>query len=329
MKVRAAIVGISGYTGIELYQILSNSEHCSNIVVYGYTSAGKFLSEIYPFIYKDTHISPISEFSQDGIDVVFLCLPHSKSQLFLKNLDTTSIKVIDLGSDFRIKNLDLYHQYYEQHQYIDLISKFEYGLTELNLHNIKKAQYIACPGCYATSILIPIIPLLSNAMINPKHIIADSKSGISGAGRTAIQKNMFCERNENIYPYSISTHRHIAEMLDFTYQATGIETQIQFTPHVVPINRGIISTIYVEMQNHVYINDVHNFLHKHYAQFDHIKIAPLGMCISTQDIINTSFCKISVHPSNIPNHVVMISALDNLLKGASGQAYQNMKIMFE
>lgn len=332
-KLKIAIIGASGYTGAELIRLLLNHKECEITALIANSNAGSLIEELYPHLqhYNLPKLQKLEEVDFSKIDVAFGCLPHTASQEVFKKLlengNNLHLKIIDLSADFRLENPDNYKNWYE-HEHIakDLQLKAVYGLSEINRKNIKKSNLIACPGCYPTSVLLPLIPLLENGLISNKNIIIDSKSGVSGAGRSVKQANLFCEINNSFKAYSIGNHRHMGEIEQELNKASNEETIIEFTPHLLPINRGIISTIYADINEKFTISDIQNCLKTKYEDEYFVNYQENEPAI--KDVANTNFCLISAKSGRNKNKLIIISAIDNLCKGASGQAVQNMNIIF-
>lgn len=331
-KKKIAIIGASGYTGIELVRILLNHPKVEITALVANGNAGQEMSQIYSHFFGiDLPIlKKINEVDFSKIDIAFGCLPHGSSQeIFndlLSNGKNSELKIIDLSSDFRLREVEDYLLWYgQEHQAQNLQKQAVYGLSEHNRREIKKSRIIACPGCYPTSVLLPLIPLLENRLIVSENIVIDSKSGTSGAGRMAKQSNLFCEINETVKAYAVGNHRHISEIEQELSKANGKKIQIDFTPHLLPINRGIISTIYVEIVKPFEIRDLENCLSTRYEDdyfVDLVKHEP-----NISDVAGSNRCLFAVKPSRKNGRAVIVSVIDNLCKGASGQAVQNMNII--
>lgn len=322
----AAIIGPSGYTGYELIRILYKHPKVNIKSLIGNKSKGKYISDIFTS-FSHIDLPKIKTFKNEnfsGIDVIFSCMP-SGNLAKLIHLLPKNIVVIDLSADFRINNIKLHEQYYGQHENPNYIKKFTYGLTELNKNKIKNSLNIACPGCYPTSILLPILPLLKANLISTSDIIVDSKSGISGAGRNINQDLLFCENNNSFKAYGGGNHRHIPEIENYIYDKISKKVNIIFTPHLIPINRGILSTIYIKGNATL----IQKALKKYYKNEKFVKINKLGELSKISDVVGSNICKISILQHSKKNYVIITSAIDNLIKGASGQAVQNMNLIFD
>jgi N-acetyl-gamma-glutamyl-phosphate reductase len=320
-----AILGPTGYTGHETIRMLIKHPRVKIKLLIGNKSRGKYISDIFSSLSHTAFpkIESLEEAKFSGIDVIFSCMPSGNLTEFIHLLPKDTV-IIDLSADFRIKNIKLHEKYYGKHKNKKFISKFTYGLSELDRKGIKKSNYIACPGCYPTSILLPILPLINNGLISMKDIIVDSKSGISGAGRNISKDLIFCEVNNSFKGYGSGNHRHAPEIEDVIYDKTKKKVNIIFTPHLIPINRGILSTIYLKGSS----SHIQDTLIKNYKKEKFIKINRIGELPKLSDVIGSNICKIGVLKHNKSNNVVIFSVIDNLIKGASGQAIQNMNLIF-
>ncbi len=332
-KLKIAILGASGYTGVELIRLLLNHSNAEIKELIADSNAGKEIAEIYPHLapFALPGLKKIEEVDFSQIDLAFCCLPHTTSQatikFLLENKNYGHLKIIDLSADFRLENPADYQKWYEHsHIATDIQKQAVYGLSEIHREKIRKAKLIANPGCYPTSALLPLIPLLQNGLIEEKNIIIDSKSATSGAGRSLKLGNLFCEVNEAMKAYGIANHRHIGEIEQELSKAASSHLHISFTPHLVPMNRGIISTIYVNLKNNFKVDDLKNCLNTKYQDEYFVYLAKNPP--STKDVAGSNFCHIGVFESRLPNQAIIVSVIDNLVKGASGQAVQNMNIMF-
>lgn len=332
-KLKIAIIGASGYTGVELIKILQNHQFADIKILIAESNAGKHLFEIYPHldILDLPKLIKINEADFSDVDVIFSCLPHNHSQKIISDILSTNckktLKIIDLAADFRLKSTEDYREWYGEHQAINLQKEAVYALPEMNREGIKKAQLISCPGCYPTSVLLPLLPLLNNHLISPNNIISDSKSGVTGAGRSLKIGNLFCETNDNILAYSLASHRHTVEIEQEINFVAKSNIKIDFTPHLIPVNRGILSTIYVDLAEGISEKDLINCLQTKYEDEYFVKIS--NHIPSIKEVSGTNLCKIAVKKARSKNRVIIVSVIDNLIKGASGQAVQNMNIAFD
>ena len=328
-KINVLITGSAGYIGIELVKILANHKYVNIKYLCGNSSAGKNISHYDKSI--KTKLPKIRKFSKNllsDVDVIFSALPNRDAQKLSKKLLKKNI-LIDLSADFRINNPKKYSKWYKKkHLAIENIHKSIYFLPDLNKDEIKNYQIISCPGCYPTSILIPLIPLIKERLIKTNNIVIDSKSGYSGAGRNVHKKF----KNKNLYqslsPYGISTHRHNSELEQEFNKYSKRKVEYIFTPHITSMFRGIVTNIYVDLSNNVSINDVQKYLKKFYKNSSFVKIMKINTPIGSNSVINTNNCKISLFKTNYKNKIILISTIDNLIKGGAGQAVQNFNVMY-
>jgi N-acetyl-gamma-glutamyl-phosphate reductase len=321
-KTNIAIIGASGYTGAELIRILLLHPNAEITLLTGDSSAGKTIGEVYPHLALTSLPALVSIDKADfkNIDVAFCCLPHGTTQTVIAGLPK-SLKVIDLSADFRLADVNDYAQWYgHAHQAPDLQKEAVYGMTELARDKIKSARLVANPGCYPTSAILPLVPLLKAGAIEKTGIIIDAKSGITGAGRSTKQANLFSEIDGGISAYGIANHRHTPEI----EQGLGGIT-LTFTPHLMPMNRGILSTIYVGCGD---VKKAREILETAYKNEPFVHILPPGILPTTHQVRGTNHCVINIFESRIKGEAIIVSAIDNLVKGASGQAVQNMNVMF-
>lgn len=322
---KAAVIGATGYTGVELVKIILKHEHLELSAITSESYAGKKFSEIYPSMYgmsdmvlEENNIETISQ----KADVFFLCLPHKAAMETASILYKKGKIVIDLSADFRIKDKSLYEATYNtKHTESDLLEKAVYGQAEIFTEQIKKTSLIAGAGCYPTSIITPLYPLLENNIIDDNQfIIADSKSGVSGAGRKPTLTNIFCEANEDLKPYGIFSHRHNAEIDHILSQAKN-NTHVIFTPHLLPVNRGILSTIYIKTNKDK--KAIENAIKSKYRGRFFVRVREDIPAI--RYVAHTNFIDIAVFKKD--DTAIIVTAIDNLLKGASAQAVQCYNIM--
>jgi len=329
MKLKVGIIGGSGYTGIELLRLLRQHQGAEVHAITSRVLNGKKLYEVFPSMYG---ISDLSYLLPDDeklfeCDIVFFATPHgvamNNAGLFLEK----NIKVIDLGADFRITDPDIWSDWYKmEHTQKSLLGEAVYGQPEIKRSAIKDARLIANPGCYPTAVLLALKPLLENKLIDPSNIIADCKSGASGAGRNANQATLLCEITESFKPYGVSGHRHFPEIKQELESISGGPIGLTFTPHLVPMSRGIEATIYADL-----IGSEANILAYYenaYENEEFVKILPEGVYPETRSVKSSNYCQISVQYVEHSNKLIIMSVIDNLGKGAAGQAIQNMNLMF-
>ncbi len=330
-KLNVLIAGSTGYIGVELVKILYKHKNVSIKYLCGNTSVGKKIS-FYDKSLKSKKLPKITKFNKSYLkntDVIFTALPNGEAQELSKSLLPNNV-LIDIAADFRLNSSKAYFKWYKQkHKAPNNIKKSIYSLPEFTKKIVQNFKIISCPGCYPTSILLPLVPLIKNNMINSKGIIVDSKSGYSGAGRgvhkTYAKKNLY----ESIKAYGVGFHRHNSEIEQELKKYTKKKNiDIIFTPHLSPMFKGILSTIYIETKNGISIKKLHNTLKKTFEKKQFVKIKKTNTLISTNDVINTNDCHISVFKTKYKNKYIILSVIDNLIKGGSGQAVQNMNIKF-
>tara|TARA_B100000963_G_scaffold360355_1_gene390887 strand:+ start:1106 stop:2125 length:1020 start_codon:yes stop_codon:yes gene_type:complete len=328
-KINVLIAGSTGYIGIQLVKLLCKHKKVNIKYLCGNTSVGKNISFFDKSLkkYKLPKISKLKSKNLKEVDVIFTSLPNGESKKIANKLDENKV-LIDLAADFRLKNRKIYKRYYGINtSYSKKNFKSIYGLPELKKKQIKKFKIIACPGCYPTSILIPLYPLLNKKLVDHGNIIIDSKSGYSGAGRGVHKKY----KDKNLYgstsAYGIPNHRHNAEIQQ-ELDLINKKIQFTFTPHILPMFRGIISSLYINLKKGITANKVFTTLKNFYKKDEFIKVQNLNKMLSTNDVINTNNLHISVCKSKEKNKIIILSTLDNLIKGGAGQAVQNLNIIF-
>jgi len=325
-----AIAGATGYIGLELIKILSKHPKANILYLCAKRSVGK---SIYLFDKKINkkklpRISKIKDINWNKINILFTSLPNGEAQK-IANLIPYHVKLIDLSGDFRLDDYKLYKKWYGiKHKCKKLIDKSIYSVTEFSRSKLSKFKIISCPGCYPTSVQIPLIPLIKKNAINTKNIIIDSKSGYSGAGKNIKNKFKFRNLFDSVSAYGIGFHKHMAEIDQELSKISKSKIKVFFTPHLIPMFRGILSTIYLETRNNFNAKKIYNILKKYHRNNYFVKIAKYNRPIGTGDIMNTNYCKISICEDRIKKKVIIISAIDNLIKGGSGQAVQNMNVAF-
>jgi len=328
--IKAGVIGATGYAGAELVRILSGHPDVSLTVVTSRQYAGVPFSDVYPAMAGSVLLTceeyTVERFSAET-DLVFTALPHQLPMAFAPELLSLGKKVIDLSADFRFKDLSTYEAFYQPHTAGDLCSQAVYGLSEVNFKDIEAASLVGNPGCYPTSVLLPLAPLVKEGLINPHSIIADAKSGVSGAGRSVSLATHFCEVNEAFKAYKVASHRHTPEMEETLSMMAGEPVQLTFIPHLVPVTRGMLTTIYAEPVQGAGQDDIRGCLSAFYAGRPFIRLLPDDRYPDMSHVRGTNYCDIGCKVDPNTGRLVLISAIDNLVKGAAGQAVQNMNIM--
>ena len=331
-KIKIAVIGATGFTGLDLVYLLSKHSMIEIINLCATKNLGKKISFFDKRIKKKLpRISSIKKINWNNIDLVFLSLPNGGAQKIIKKYfyKFDHLKFIDLSADFRITNYKKYFKTYKiNHKAKDLIKYSIYSISEFNKNKIKNYRIISNPGCYPTSIQLPLIPLIKKNLIKFNNITIDSKSGYSGAGRGVHKKYKDKNLYESLSAYGVGFHRHNSEIDQMLRKFTKKKFQFSFTPHLSPMFRGILSTIYVDLENNISQTKVLKTLISFYKNESFVKILKSGTLLSTNDVINTNNCYISVCKSKYSNKIIILSAIDNLIKGGAGQAVQNLNNKF-
>lgn len=332
MNIKVGIIGVTGYTGGELLRLLLNHPQVEIKKVTSRSNVGNDVTLVHPNL--EGEITLIEEKFQmntflQGLDVVFLALPHGKSASLVKEICQRNVKVIDLGADFRLKDSDVYEFWYElKHACPEVLAESVYGLPEIHKEEICKTNIIANPGCYPTSIILGLAPLLANKVIDTENIVIDSKSGVSGAGKALTEITHFPNINENLLAYKVANHRHIPEIEQELSLLSKSRVLINFTPHLIPMNRGILSSIYVTPVVDVTQKDLNELYKEFYKNCPFIRLRDKSRLPQTKWVQGSNYCDIAPVLDERTGKIMVFSAIDNLVKGASGQAIQNMNIMF-
>ena len=325
-KLNVLIAGATGYIGIQLTKLLLNHSNIKIKYLCGNRSKGKSIKYFDKSI-NVKNLPKITKFNYKNlkeVDVIFAALPNGEAQKLSKKLLSHNI-IIDLSADFRLKSSNEYFKWYKiKHKSKENIKKSIYSIPELVKKNVKNYKIISCPGCYPTSILLPLTPLIKKKLIDSKNIIIDSKSGYSGAGRSVHKKNANNNLYESLSAYGVGFHRHNSEIQQELNLLSKKKIKFNFTPHLSPMFRGILSTIYVDLKSSSTVNKIYQELKKFYKREHFINILPLNSLISTNDVINTNYCNISICKTKFKNKIIILSAIDNLIKGGAGQAIQNV-----
>jgi len=327
---KVGIIGASGYTGVELARILSSHPEVELTVATSRQYAGKPLSEIFPNLRKRVDLIcenlPAEELVERA-DFFFTAVPHKTAMDLVPSLLEAGKKVVDLSADFRLRDVAVYEQWYQAHSSPELIEEAVYGLPELYRNQVKDARLVANPGCYPTSVTLGLAPLLQKKLIDPTTLVIDSKSGTSGAGRSASVGSLFCEVTDGFRAYKVGgTHRHIPEIEQELSVLAGQPVSVSFTPHLLPISRGILSTMYATCSG-ASEQEIQQLYEESYADEPFVRVCPAGTFPATQHVRGSNCCDIGIKLDPRTGRIIVLTAIDNIAKGASGQAVQNMNLM--
>jgi N-acetyl-gamma-glutamyl-phosphate reductase len=333
-KAKIGVLGASGYTGAELTRMLLRHPRSEIVLLTAERRANQEMRSVFPqfspFDLPQLQAIDGLDWTRLALNVAFCALPHGTTQSVFKDLlaKSPTTKVVDLSADFRLSDVTAYAKWYgHEHLAPELQKEAVYGLTEIHRREIKTARLVANPGCYTTCAELPLIPLIKNKAIDHDEIVIDAKSGMTGAGRAAKEAMLFSEVSEGFNAYGVGHHRHMAELDQEFSLAAGREVTVTFTPHLVPMNRGILSTIYVRGKRGRTPEDLHVILLKFYAKEPFVHVLPFGQTPQTRHVRGSNMTFIGVAKDRVPGRAIIISALDNLVKGASGQAIQNMNLI--
>ena len=334
MKARVGVLGASGYTGSECIRLLLRHPQVEIALLTADRKAGQQMRDVFPQFspFPLPKLVPIDglDWRALDLDLAFCALPHATTQKVVKHIlgEVPQIKVVDLSADFRLADPAAYGRWYGgEHHAPELQHEAVYGLVEVHRERIKSARLVANPGCYTTCAQLPLLPLIAARAIDLDEIVIDAKSGMTGAGRAAKENMLFSEVSEGFHAYGVGHHRHMAELDQEFSRAAGREVVVTFTPHLVPMNRGILSTIYVRGRRGCSPQDLHAVIAKAYAREPFVHVLPFGETPQTRHVRGSNMTFIGVVADRVPGRAIVISALDNLVKGASGQAVQNMNVM--
>ncbi len=327
---RIAVIGASGYTGVELLRLLSQHPETELVCVTSRQYAGQSVSEVFPSLHGSLDLC-FENRDPAGLagraDLVFTAVPHQTAMGMIPELLDGGCRVVDLSADFRISDLSTYESWYQGHTAPELLGEAVYGLPELFREQIPSARLLANPGCYPTSVALALAPLLENKLIDSATIIVDSKSGTSGAGRAAKVDTLYCEVNEGFKAYSLPRHRHTPEIEQTLGRLAGTDVTISFTPHLLPVNRGILSTCYANLSGQVPLQELHDLYLERYVSEAFVRVLPMGMLPNISQVRGSNYCDIGLAVDDRTGRVIAIAAIDNLVTGAAGQAIQNMNLM--
>ena len=327
---RVAVVGATGYAGAELVRLLSGHPHVTLTVLTSRNYVGEPFDQIYPSMTGVVNLScedyDLDRVSEDA-DVIFTALPHKLPMEIVPGLIEKGKKVIDLSADFRFHDVDRYEAHYQPHTAKALLSRTVYGLSEIYADDIRNASLVGNPGCYPTSVLLPLVPLVKKGLLALDSLIADSKSGVSGAGRSPSLTTLYSAVAESFKAYKVAGHRHNPEMEEVLSRQAGQDVAITFVPHLVPMSRGMETTIYATLLSGVGLEDVRACLKKFYGERTFVRLLPDDRPPNTLNVRGTNFCDIGLALDKRSNRLILMATIDNLVKGAAGQAVQNMNIM--
>ncbi len=328
--IKCAVVGAKGYTGSEIIKLLAKHPEVTLTFLADKDDEIQDARDFIPSLPESLGLK-IEKFSHDAVvessDVIFLALPHTKSIAFAAKLKGENKLVIDLSADFRLKNIETYEKWYNvKHADPALVTDAVYGLPELNRDMIEKSKLIANPGCYPTGTILGLAPLLKKGLIKKEAIVIDAKTGVSGAGRNPSAATHFCEVYENFKPYKLNQHQHMPEIEEVISGVAGSSISITFVPHLLPILRGILATIYVEKNENTSASAIYQAFSDMYKDEPFVRLLKQGEFPQTKNVEGTNYCDIGVWASDSSSRVIIVTAIDNLIKGASGQAVQNMNI---
>ena len=329
-RIRVAILGASGYTGAELLRLLVRHPGVEIRALTADRKAGGTIDDVFPQLggLGLPKLVSIADVKWDGIDVVFCALPHGTTQEVIAGLPV-HLKIVDLSADFRLFDLPTYAKWYgHEHQAPALQKDAVYGLTEFARAAVKTARLVANPGCYPTSAQLPLVPLIAAGAIDADDIVIDAKSGVSGAGRAAKEGSLYTEVTEGVHAYGVASHRHGPEIEQELSKTAGRPIVINFTPHLMPMSRGMLSSIYLKLANGATAEGVHEILAKRFADEPFVRVLPMGQTPQTRHVRASNLAVLGVVADRVKNRVMVFSALDNLVKGAAGQAVQNMNVQF-
>lgn len=329
-KIKIGILGASGYVGADLMRLLAEHPEADIKVLTANSHAGKALAQVYPHLARLglPDLIKTGDANWAELDVVFCGLPHGTSQEVIAKLPD-HVRVIDLSADFRLRDINTYAEWYgHAHGAPELQPSAVYGLTEHYRDQIKDARLVACPGCYPTAALLLLLPLLGGGQILADDLIIDAKSGVTGAGRSVKEQNLYSEVADALHPYGIASHRHAPEIEQELSSVAGTDVLVNFTPHLIPMNRGEYLSVYAKLGEGASVETVTQALAQAYENEPFVSVAEGGAVPATRHVRGSNYVIVSAHEDRLPGRVILFSTLDNLVKGSSGQAIQNMNVMF-
>lgn len=330
--IKVGIIGGTGYTGVELLRLLVGHPYVEIVLITSRSEAGRPVTDLFPSLrgFTDLAFSSPDEGAFSGCDVVFSATPNGIAMTHARQLMESGVRLIDLAADFRIKDVAVWGQWYGmEHACPELVSEAVYGLPEVNREAIKTARVVANPGCYPTATTLGFLPLVANGLVDLQGLIADTKSGVTGAGRGASVANLYSEVADSFKAYAVAGHRHHPEISQNLSELGGASVGLTFVPHLTPILRGIHATLYADLkQADMSLESVHALFEETYSNEPFVDVLPLGAHPDTRSVKTSNMCRVALHKAGGSGKLVVLSVIDNLTKGAAGQAVQNMNIMF-
>jgi len=330
MKTRVGIIGATGYTGLELIRLLLHHPEVEITALTSQKYAGIPIDQVFPSLKKHLQLKCEELFADQIVkktDFIFTAVPHKTAMETVPSFYRQRKRVVDLSADFRLKDAGVYEKWYQKHTAADLLPESVYGLPELHREKIRDAKIVGNPGCYPTGALIGLIPLVKRGMVSLENIVIDSKSGVSGAGRDVVLESLFCEVNEGVRAYKVFEHRHLPEIEQELSEMALKKVSVTFVPHLIPMDRGILTTLYLVLTKKCKTEEVLNIFQEHYQKEPFVRICPKGKFPNTRDVRGSNYCDIGIKVKEADAQVVVVTSIDNLVKGASGEAVQNMNIM--
>ncbi|MEG9862277.1 MAG: N-acetyl-gamma-glutamyl-phosphate reductase [Parvularculales bacterium] len=329
-SLQVAILGASGYTGGDAIRLLACHPNVTLMALIAQRHAGEAVEDVWPHLGATDLPDMVTpeQVDWEHVDAVVCGLPHGTFQAMSTDLPD-HVKIIDMSADFRLRDKEVYaHWYGQPHAAPDMQEQAVYGLTEFYRNDIAVARLVACPGCYPTAVLLALLPLVSERCITPEDLIIDAKSGVSGAGRGLKQQNLFSEIAEAMHPYNVGSHRSVSEIEQELSRAGGVPVMVNFTPHLVPLNRGELVTVYARLGQGQTADDARRILSTRYEAEPFVNVLEAGHTPATRQVRGSNLCQIGVFADRLPERVIIVAAIDNLVKGSSGQAVQNLNLMF-
>jgi N-acetyl-gamma-glutamyl-phosphate reductase len=329
-KIKVAIIGASGYAGLELVRLLARHPHCDLVALTSLEYPGRAFDQVFPALAGIVNL-PFSDSGPEEIasqaEVVFTAVPHQAAMGMIPAFLDRGCKVVDLSADFRFRDKGLYEKWYQAHTAPELLAETVYGLPELHREEVRRTRLVGNPGCYPTCVILGLAPLARAGLLQPGSVIADCKSGVSGAGRQALLGITFCEVNDGFRAYKVLEHRHTPEMEQELSGLAGAPVKVTFTPHLVPMSRGILGTLYAGLTESRSEEELRELYHRFYQGHPFVRLHPPGRLPDTRDVRGANFCDLALRVDPETRRVIVLSVIDNLTKGAAGQAVQNFNLM--